>query len=144
VFICVKNNIACSELWVDDEFEIRAVVIKGSDPRCTWEILGIYRATNEDIRVIETLAARTGFQGNSTKRSIIGGDLNLPQVDWKGIAEGGSVAEAFINRLVWDKGYTQWWENRHEGIRYWTFTSYDPKVHSYLAVFMWNGQKKVL
>jgi hypothetical protein len=106
VFICVKNNIACSELWVD-EFEIIAVEIKGSDPRCTWEIVRIYRAPNEDIRVIEKLAARTGFLGNSTKSSIVGGDLNLPQVDWKGIAEGGSVAQAFINRLVWDNGYTQ-------------------------------------
>ena len=41
------------------------------------------------------------------KRSIIGGDLNLPQVDWKGITEGTSVTQAFINRLVWDNGYTQ-------------------------------------
>jgi len=22
VFICIKNNIVCSELWVDDDFEI--------------------------------------------------------------------------------------------------------------------------
>ena len=107
VFICVKNNIACSELWVDDEFEIIAVEIKGSDPKCTWEIVGIYRAPNEDTRVIEKLAARTGFLGNSTKRSIIGGDLNGSQVDWKGIVEGATVAQAFINRLVWDNGYTQ-------------------------------------
>ena len=28
VFICVKNNIACSELWVDDEFQIITVEIK--------------------------------------------------------------------------------------------------------------------
>jgi len=49
VFICVKNNIGCSELWVDDEFEITAVEVKGSDPKCTWEIVGIYRAPNEDI-----------------------------------------------------------------------------------------------
>jgi len=26
------------------------------------------------------------FLGNSMRRSIIGGDLNLPQADWKGIA----------------------------------------------------------
>ena len=57
--------------------------------------------------VIEMLAARTGFLGNSMKRSIIGGDLNLPQVDWKGFAEGTSVTQAFINGLVWDNGYTQ-------------------------------------
>ena len=91
--------------------------IKGSDPRCTWEIVGIYRAPTEDIRVIEKLVARTGFLGNSTKRSIIGGDLNLPQVDWKGIAEGGSVAQAFINRLVWDNGYTQVVIDRSQRVR---------------------------
>ena len=58
-------------------------------------------------RVIEMLVARTGFLGNSTKRSIIRGDLNLSQVEWKGIAEEVSVAQAFINQLDWDMGYTQ-------------------------------------
>ena len=60
MFSCVKNNIACSELWVD-EFEITAVKIKGCDPKCTWEIVGIYRAPNEDIWVIEKLAAEPVF-----------------------------------------------------------------------------------
>ena len=32
MFIYVKNNIACSELWADDKFEILAVEVKGSDP----------------------------------------------------------------------------------------------------------------
>jgi hypothetical protein len=63
---------------VEDEFEIITMKIKGSDPKCTWEIVGIYRAPNEDTRGIEMLAAQTGFLGNSTKRSIIGGDLNSP------------------------------------------------------------------
>ena len=109
MFICVKNNIACSELWVDDEFEIMAMEIKGSDPKCTWEIVGIYRAPNEDIRVFKNLASRTGFLGNSMKRSTIGGNLNLPQIDWKGSAEGTSVAQInkFINKLIWDNGNTQ-------------------------------------
>ena len=105
--VCVKNNIACSELWVDDDFEMIAMDVKGSDPKCTWEIVGIYRAPNEDIRLIERLAARTGFLGNSMKQSIIGDDLNLPQVDWKGIVECSTTTEAFINRLVSDNGYTQ-------------------------------------
>ena len=108
--------------------------VKGSDPKCMWEIIGIYRAPNEDIRVIERLATRTGFLGNSIKQSIIGGDLNLPQVDWKRIAEGTSVTKAFINRLVWTMGTLRWLGNRPKGILYWTFTSYNPKVHSHLAV----------
>src|SRR5215475_2539185 len=107
VFICVKNNFNCSELWVDDDFEIIAVEVKGSDSKDTWEVIGIYRAPNEGVRVIERLVDRTGFLSNSIKQSIIEGDLNLPQVDWKGMAEGGSVTQAFINRLVQDSGYTQ-------------------------------------
>jgi hypothetical protein len=106
VFICVKHNITCLELWVDD-FEIVAVEIKGSDSKDMWEIVGIYIAPNEDVQVIERLADRTGLLTNSMKQSIIGGDLNLPQVDWTGAAEGNSVTQAFINRLAWDNGYTQ-------------------------------------
>jgi len=34
-------------------------------------------------------------------------NLKLPQVDWKGGAEGTSVTQAFINRLVWDNGFAQ-------------------------------------
>ena len=41
------------------------------------------------------------------KLSITGEDLNLPQVDWKGVADHGSVTQAFINRLVQENGYTQ-------------------------------------
>jgi len=81
VFICVQNNISCSVLLVDDEFEILAVAVKGSDPKCTWEIAGIYRAPNEYIGVIAILTARTGFLGNSMKRDIIEDDMNLSQVE---------------------------------------------------------------
>jgi hypothetical protein len=100
VFMCVKNNSTCLKLWFDDDFEIIAVEVKGSDSKDQWEIVGIYREPNEDLRVIETLADRTGFLTNSKRQTIIGGDLNLPQVDWKELAGGNSVTQAFINRLV--------------------------------------------
>jgi len=83
------------------------VQVKGSNPKCTWETVGSYTTPNDDMGVIEKLAAKTGFLGNSMKRSIIGSDLNSPQVDWKGIAEGTSVTLAFINRLAWENRYTQ-------------------------------------
>jgi hypothetical protein len=72
VFIFVKNYIDCRELWTDEDFEMIAVEVKGRDPKFTSEIVRIYRAPNEDMRVIERLAARTSYTGNSTKRSIIG------------------------------------------------------------------------
>jgi hypothetical protein len=76
---------------VDDEFEMLAV-----DPKYAWEIVGIYRTPNDDVRLIELLAARTGL-GYSIKQSIIGGDLNLPQVECKGVTEGMSVNQAYTN-----------------------------------------------
>ena len=87
VFICVKNINASTELWVDEDFEMIAVEVKGMDPKYTWEIICIYRTPNENMLAIERFAARTLPTRNFTKRSIIGGDLNLPQADWKGDAE---------------------------------------------------------
>jgi hypothetical protein len=78
VFICIKDYIACAELWVDEDFEMIAVEVKGRDPKFTFEVVGIYRALNDDMRVIQRLASRTDYLENSTKRSIIGKDLNLP------------------------------------------------------------------
>jgi hypothetical protein len=68
VLICVKNDIDCRKLWTGEDFEMIAVEVKGRDPKFTWEIVGIYRAPNEDVRVIERLVARTEYIGNSTKR----------------------------------------------------------------------------
>jgi hypothetical protein len=57
VFSCVKNCIPCTELWVDEDFEMIAVEVKGTNSKYTWEIIGIYRAPNEDMLAIERLAA---------------------------------------------------------------------------------------
>jgi hypothetical protein len=56
---------------------------------------------------VERLAARTLATRNLTKRSIIGGDLNLPQASWNGDAEKASGFQAFVKNLVWDNGHTQ-------------------------------------
>jgi hypothetical protein len=59
VLISVKNYIACAEQWLDEDFEMTAVEVKGRDPKFIWEIVGIYRAPNKDMRAIERLAAQT-------------------------------------------------------------------------------------
>jgi hypothetical protein len=115
VFICVKDNIACVELWVDEDFKMITVEVKGRDPKFTWEIVGIYRAPKEDMRVIERLAAQTDYLENFTKHSIIGGGLNLPSADWNDNAECTSGSQAFVNRLVWENGYTQMVDSSSRG-----------------------------
>jgi len=97
VFIFFKNFIYCRVIWTDEGFEMIAVEVKGGNPEFSWEVVGFYRAPNEDMRVIERLAARTRFTGNSTKPSIIGGDLNLPYADWNGNAGGNSGTQTLIN-----------------------------------------------
>ena len=84
-----------------------AVEVKARDPKITWKISGIYTAPNEDMWVLEKLADRTGYMGSTMKHSITGGDLNLPNVDWNGHMEKSRGTQVFLNRLVWEKGYTQ-------------------------------------
>jgi hypothetical protein len=54
-----------------------AVEVKGTDPKYTWEIVGIYRVPYEDMQVIERLATHTGLLQNSVTWNTIGGDLNF-------------------------------------------------------------------
>jgi len=80
--------------------------VKGRDPKITREIVGIYRAPNEDMRLLEKLADWTGYMGRTTKRSIIRGDLNILYVDWNGHTEKSRGTSIFLNRLVWENGYS--------------------------------------
>jgi hypothetical protein len=57
--------------------------------------------------LLERLADRTGSTGNCTKWSMIGGDLNLPYVDWKGNVRGNSGTQSLINNLVYEHDYIQ-------------------------------------
>jgi hypothetical protein len=57
--LCVKNIIASTELWVDDDIEMITVELKGMGPKYTWEIIGIYRAPYEEMLATERLAVRT-------------------------------------------------------------------------------------
>jgi hypothetical protein len=50
----LKIILPAEKLWVDDDFEIIAVEVKGNDLKCTWEIIGIYRASNEDIGLLKS------------------------------------------------------------------------------------------
>jgi len=49
-------------LCTDEVFEMVEVEVKGRNPKFSWEIVGVYRIPNEDMRVIERLAARTALQ----------------------------------------------------------------------------------
>ena len=86
-----------------------AVEIKSGNHKFIWQVVGlpVHRAPNEDTRFSERLVARTRCTKNSAKRSVIGGDLNLPHVDWNGNTEGKNLTQALFNRLVWENGFSQ-------------------------------------
>jgi len=77
-----------------------AVEVKGRAQKITWEIGDIYITPNEDMRVLEKFICRTGYMGSTTKRSIIGGDLNLRNADLNGHTGKIRGAKVFLNRLV--------------------------------------------
>ena len=49
-----KNHISCKELWTDEDFEIIAVEVNSRNHNYTWKILGLYRARNDDMRILES------------------------------------------------------------------------------------------
>ena len=49
----VKNYINCRVVWTDEIFEMIAVEDKVINPKIAWEMVGVYRAPNENMRVIE-------------------------------------------------------------------------------------------
>ena len=55
---------------------------------------------------MEILAARTGYAENSSKSSIISGELNLHCAVWYRNAGCNRGAQASINSLVWEIGFT--------------------------------------
>jgi len=71
--------------------------------------------------------------GRTTKRSIIGGDLNLPYEDWNSHVEKSRGTRVFLNRLVWENGCTQKIA-RSEGMLCLAFILTGPKVCSPLKV----------
>ena len=49
VFICIRNYIDCRVLWTDEVVEMKAVEAKGGKQKVSWEVVGVYRAPNEDM-----------------------------------------------------------------------------------------------
>jgi len=74
---------------VDDDFDMIAVEVKGVDPKHVANYRYLQRS-KEDILMIERLASHNLHSRNLTKRSIMGGYLNLRQADWKLNAEKAS------------------------------------------------------
>ena len=72
--------------------------------------------------------------GRTTKPSIIGGDLSLPYADWNSHGEKSWGTQVFLNRLVWESGYTHVVNSPNKGDAVLKFTFSGPKVRSPLAI----------
>ena len=84
-----------------------AVEVKSRNHKIFWEIVGLYRALNEDTRFLERVVAHTHSTKNSAKCSINGDNLNLHHMDWNENTEGYNLTQALVNRLVRENGFSQ-------------------------------------
>ena len=92
---------------MDDEREILAVEVTGKNAKHKCEIIGIYRAANGDTMAVERLISHISLMRNLARRSIIGGDLNLPDANWAGDAGKENGFQMLVNKLICENGYTQ-------------------------------------
>jgi hypothetical protein len=66
LFICIKNYIACMELWTDEDSEMIAMEVKGRDTtNFSKEIVCLYRTSNKDTQITERLAPQNDNVGKS-------------------------------------------------------------------------------
>ncbi len=107
MFICVKNCFKSVELWSDLECEMIAVEVHGKNDRDTWEIIGMYRPPGENMSILQKLVERTRVGIRENRQLIIGGDLNLPQIQWEGEVTEGRGAQTMVNELVWTNNLVQ-------------------------------------
>ena len=87
------------------------------------------------MRAIKKLFGHISTTRNLKRRSVIGGDLNLPQADRAGEAGKESGVQASVNNLICDNGYTQVHANPPEGAHYWISVFSDRGMRSSRATY---------
>ncbi|KAF4528040.1 hypothetical protein B566_EDAN016659 [Ephemera danica] len=70
-------------------------------------IIAVYRPPNSSFSVLNELFDRTNTDQYANHDFIIGGDLNLPQVDWNGSIDTGGVSQQCVNKLITEAGFQQ-------------------------------------
>ena len=107
VFIAVHVSIKCELSWISDLNE--SICVKIFHPitsKCLY-IIAVYRPPNSNFSVLNELFDRTNTDQYANHDFIIGGDLNLPQVDWNGSIDTGGVSQQCVNKLITEAGFQQ-------------------------------------
>ncbi len=97
VFICVKEDINIRLDWVSREFEMMGIEIITSGS--VLEIIACYKPPSDGYDILDNIIQRTGNENGHA--IVIGGDLNIPSVNWEGTVSEGKV-QNLVNGLVWD------------------------------------------
>ena len=99
VLLAVKDDIISEELKMGKDIE--AVFVKLNIPgiRTSLIVGSLYRPPNSDINYLEALCEEIRNQANKYSSSILwlGGDLNLPDIDWRSESVTGNRNASAIN-----------------------------------------------
>ena len=72
-----------------------------------FDVVGVYRPGRSlsDFTFVDKIV---GYVGNDSERTVVlGGDLNLPGVDWEGNADSRNHEQIMVNRMIWESGMIQ-------------------------------------
>jgi len=112
VLIAYRNGITCSDIHIDSSAEIVACKITLVN-RQSVIICSVYRPPNRDVAAMENLcqALESLCSRYSDLPIWIGGDINLPNIDWESLTTTdstypASLCEGFLN-FMQDHGFSQ-------------------------------------
>ena len=107
VFICVRRGITSCLKWADTDHEILCVQILGKEMLNSLQVIGAYRAPNENFSLLDRRFDYTCTGKAMLTNLIVAGDLNLPYVNWSGEAASRSMAQLGVNKLLREGGFSQ-------------------------------------
>lgn len=99
VFIMVRDKFESRVLFTEDIVEMMGVRVE-LERGGGMDILGLYRVGNHEV--LERLIERVREVENSERVLLIGGDLNLPEVNWNGCGVSIRSDQILVNKLIWE------------------------------------------
>lgn len=112
VFILVRSEYKSKLDFKETEMEMLGITI-GIEGMEDTHLIGIYRSEKGN-EVLEGLVHRVEERLGCGSCMIVGGDLNLPEVNWNGDGTKQNRAQKQVNKLVWEGNL---WQTGREATR---------------------------
>jgi hypothetical protein len=103
----VHNTINSEFCWISDVYECLCVEITNPNTSAVIYLVVAYRLPDNDFSILNYLYNKTSCYQFFSKIFIIGGVLNVPQIDWTGVSYIRGEAQLRVNELINEGSFSQ-------------------------------------